>query len=123
MTETGDGQEPVGSVAEEAAKLFGALTGWAKEHGDGFSALTDELHVHLATDAPECQWCPVCRVVAAVRQTSPEVREHLTGAASSLVLALSGMLSTRPPSSDGRVEHIDLDDDADGLEDDPGGET
>jgi hypothetical protein len=66
----------------------------------------------------------VCRVVAAVRQTSPEVREHLTGAASSLVLALSGMLSTRPPSSDGRVEHIDLDDDEDDdLEDDPGGET
>lgn len=112
-----DGPEPVGSVAEEAAKLFGALSGWAREHGDGVSAMAgamagsigDDLHDHLATGAPECAWCPVCRTVAAIRQTSPEVRAHLASAASSFMLAVSGMMATHPPRSAG-VEPIDLDD-------------
>lgn len=111
MSETGDEQEPVGSVAEEAAKLLGALSGWAKEHGDGFGALSDELHAHFANDAPECTWCPVCRIIAAVRQTSPEVRAHLTSAATSVAMAVSGLMATQPPRDSG-VEHIDLDDDA-----------
>jgi hypothetical protein len=108
-----DGPEPVGSVAEEAAKLLGALSGWAREHGDGVGAMADsmagELHDHLATGSPECSWCPVCRAVATVRQTSPEVRAHLASAASSLMMAVSGMMATRPPGRDGTVEHIDLD--------------
>jgi hypothetical protein len=108
-----DGPEPVGSVAEEAAKLFGALSGWAREHGEGVGAMADsltgELHDHLATGSPECAWCPVCRTVAAVRQTSPEVRAHLASAASSLMMAVSGMMATPSPTPDGAVEHIDLD--------------
>jgi hypothetical protein len=113
-----DGPEPVGSVAEEAAKLFGALSGWAREHGEGVGAMAEsmaggmagELHDHLATGSPECGWCPVCRTVAAVRHTSPEVRAHLASAASSLMMAVSGMMATRPPTRDSAVERIDLDD-------------
>ena len=116
MSQT-DGPEPVGSVAEEAAKLLGALSGWAREHGDGVTALADsmtqELHEHLATGAPECAWCPLCRTVAAIRQTNPEVRAHLANAASSLMMAVSGMMATRPPARDGGVERIDLDDEGD----------
>jgi hypothetical protein len=116
-----DGAEPVGSGAEEAAKLFGALSGWAREHGQGASdmagsaagSMAEELHEHLSTGSAECAWGPVCRTVAAVRQTSPEVRAHLATAASSLVLALSGMLTTQPPDADASVERIDLDDEAD----------
>jgi hypothetical protein len=106
-----DDPDQVGSVAEEAAKLLGALSGWAKEHGDGLSSFADDLQDHVATGSPECSWCPVCRTVAAVRQTSPEVRAHLTAAASSLMLAVSGMMAPHPPTSDSRVERIDLDDD------------
>ena len=110
--------DPVGSVAEEAAKLFGALSGWAREQSDGvagfsagFAGLSEDLRDHLATGAPECQWCPVCRTVHAIRQTSPEVRAHLASAASSLMLAVSGMMATRPPASkDDGVEKIELDD-------------
>ena len=105
------GPEPVGSVAEEAAKLFGAFSGWAKEHGDGLTSFTDGLQEHVATGAPECAWCPVCRTVAAVRQTSPEVMAHLTTAASSLMLAVAGMMAPPQPDRDGGVERIPLDDD------------
>jgi hypothetical protein len=109
-------KEPVGSVAEEAAKLLGALSGWAREHGDGVTAMADsmshELHDHLATGSPECAWCPVCRTVATIRQASPEVRAHLASAASSLMMAVSGMMASHSAGRDGTVERIDLDDDS-----------
>jgi hypothetical protein len=111
MSEEGSGRhdDPVGSLAEEAAKLLGAVSGWAKEHGDGWSTLGDDLHEHLATGSPECTWCPICRTVSAFRQTSPEVRAHLASAASSLMMAVSGMMATRPASGAEGVERIDLD--------------
>jgi hypothetical protein len=74
-------------------------------------SLGSDLHEHLATGSASCTWCPVCRTVTAIRQTSPEVRAHLAGAASSLMLAVSGMMATTPPARDSGVERIDLDDD------------
>ena len=103
------GPEQVGSVAEEAAKLLGAFSGWAKEQGDGLSSFTEGLHDHAPSGAPECTWCPVCRTVAAVRQTSPEVIAHLSSAASSLMLAVSAMMAPPEPGRDGGVERIPLD--------------
>ncbi|MEN8706372.1 MAG: hypothetical protein ABF306_09580 [Nocardioides marinisabuli] len=160
------GPEDVGSLAEEAAKLFGALTDWAQDQaGDHLGDLGDlgdlgaagaraaqgdlgDLGAHLAglaghavdaaaqvrahlgealddnlaTGAPECRWCPVCRGVHAVRQVSPEVRAHLGAAASSLVQAAAAMMATTPPSGRGRdVETIDLDEDW--PDDEPASET
>lgn len=162
-----DDADAVGSVAEEAAKLFGAVTDWAREHGtetgqdrsdlagpaasdgaaDGSgpargaqaglgglaglaglagaaSVFAEGLRTHLgdrvATGSAECAYCPVCRTVHVFR-TNPEVRAHLTAAASSLVQAASGLLATLPPSSGtprrtarrtADVEKIDLDLDA-----------
>ena len=141
MSGTDDPDQPdeeVGSVSEEAAKLFGALSGWARDQGtdpgagspgglgERLSGLADhaaravrEVDEHLATDSPECTWCPVCRAVHAVRQTSPEVRAHLATAASSLLQAAAGMLATAvPPEACAErerrghgVERIDLDGD------------
>jgi hypothetical protein len=57
-------------------------------------------------------------VISAVRSTSPEVRQHLSSAASSLLQAAAGVLATpvpddaRRPPRDGGVEKIDLTDDA-----------
>jgi hypothetical protein len=98
------GPDQVGTVAEEAAKLLGALSGWA--HG---------VDDHLATGAAECTYCPVCRTVHALRQTSPEVRTQLATAATALLHAASGLLATAVPDPRDRpdrsgVEHIDLDD-------------
>jgi hypothetical protein len=103
--------EDVGSVAEEASKLFGALRDWAQDSGmdtsayqeaatsaaAGAAAWVQEVGEHGAAAAEECRWCPVCRVVAVVRGTSPEVRAHLAAAAGSLVQAASGMLDTQVP--------------------------
>lgn len=116
--------EGVGSLAEEAEKLFGALSGWAGQAGDGVAGgvaaaagqaaeAARGVADHVATGAPECQWCPVCRVVHAFRDTDPEVREHLATAAASFLQALAGVMATRPPADHGSrddagVEHIDV---------------
>ncbi|UDY22519.1 DUF5304 family protein [Nocardioides sp. Kera G14] len=104
----GEPQDPIGSAAEEAAKLLGALSGWAKDHGTGVSE-------HLATGAAECTYCPICRTVHVVREISPEVREHLATAAASLMQAFAGLVTAAashatPPSTRGPgVEKINLD--------------
>jgi hypothetical protein len=109
-------------MAEEAAKLFGALSGWAKEHAgeaaDGFSGLAaqaaasaQDLNEHLATGSTECTVCPICRTVHAVRQLSPEVKAHLASAATSLAQAAAAVMAAPDvPRTDAEVEHIDLDD-------------
>jgi hypothetical protein len=113
-------------------KLFGALSEWAKDHGSdlghGLSGLAShaaasarDIDEHLATGSAECTYCPICRTVHAVRQTSPEVRAHLAVAASSLMQAAAGILATAVPDQerdssargDG-IEHIDLDDGPEG---------
>lgn len=123
MTDAGDAHD-VGSLGEEAAKLLGALSGWAREHagdaGEGLSGLAaqaaasaHDLNEHLATGAAECTVCPVCRTVHAVRQLSPEVTAHLSSAMASLAQAASAIMATTHPDAaeDGEVEHIDLADD------------
>jgi hypothetical protein len=125
-----EGPEDVGSVADEAAKLFGALSEWARDHGSdlgqGLSGLAAQaatsardVNEHIATGSSECTYCPICRTVHLVRETSPEVRTHLAVAAASLMQAAAGILATAAPD-EGRaaaargdgVEHIDLDDEA-----------
>ena len=113
-----------GSVGEEAAKLLGALSDWARDHGsevgDGLDGLVShaaaslqDINDHVATGSAECAYCPICRTVHVVRQTSPEVRAHLAQAASSLLKAAAGVLATVPPPETSgrapRVERIDLD--------------
>ncbi|NHA00004.1 hypothetical protein G5V59_06715 [Nocardioides sp. W3-2-3] len=93
--------------------------------------MAHEVNEHIATGSAECRYCPVCRVVHAVRETSPEVRTHLLSAASSLLQAAAGFMETLPPppgSATGgtpghargpAVEKIDLDADDPDLGDTP----
>lgn len=121
----------IGSLAEEAAKLLAALEAWASDpadggHGvpsDGVGSPFREFDGHIATDGAECRYCPLCRVIGAMRATSPEVRRHLSTAVSSLLQAASEMLATREDGgstsrSGGGVERIDLTDDDDWEEED-----
>jgi hypothetical protein len=121
----GDGVDSVGSVGEEAAKLFAALSGWAREQGTDHAAaaagaaaaMSETMHSfneHIATGSEDCRYCPLCQVIHAVRETSPEVKAHLTVAASSLVQAVAGILATHLPNdAASSVQKIDLDDDGD----------
>ncbi|MET0999212.1 MAG: hypothetical protein ABWX73_10885 [Marmoricola sp.] len=128
---TGSGDnETVGSVGDEAAKLLGALSDWAKDQGTdykgsaagaagSFAAAVQDIGTHIATEGEDCRYCPVCKVIHAVRQTSPEVRAHLTLAASSLMHAAAGLLATNTGQHDKgpSVEKIDLETGADWDED------
>jgi hypothetical protein len=123
---SGAEDEPVGSLPEEAAKLLHALQDWAKESGAEYAGATEsaagaaasmaqQVNEHIATGGRECTYCPVCRMVAAARATSPEVRQHLSAAATSLMHAAAGLMATDVPSKaereeDQRVTRIDLDD-------------
>jgi hypothetical protein len=96
----------VGSAAEEAARLFAALEQWARDRA---TTLLDGEH--LATGSPECQVCPVCQAIGALRHVRPEAVEHMLDAAASLVAALryaAASPATDDPPPTPRVQHIDV---------------
>jgi hypothetical protein len=93
--------EQLGSAAEEAARLFAAVQDWAKARFD---------HEHLATGSVECQVCPLCQGISALRQVRPETVEHLLDATASIVAAFSSAFP-RPGTGAapaGPVQHIDV---------------
>jgi hypothetical protein len=55
-----------------------------------------------AGQAPECQTCPICSAIAALREARPEAVEHLVRAGAELLLAARALLdgggepATRP---------------------------
>lgn len=115
------GREPLGSVGEEAAKLLDALHEWARDGAGGERHGHATAGVGAGSGGVECSaWCPVCRGAQLVRQTSPEVKAHLTAAAGSLLQAAAGLLAAAqpPPGTAPGVQKIDLDlDDEDGDDD------
>ena len=96
--------QPVGSAAEEAARLLAAAEEWcAPARSTGLTA--------LATGAPECSVCPLCQAVSAVRSVKPETVEHLLDAAASLVAALrttAAHTAHRHDPDPRRVQRIDV---------------
>jgi hypothetical protein len=121
------GRPPVGSVAEEAAKLLHALQGWGEQTGAEYGEATAsaaaeaarrlrDVDDHLATGGRDCTFCPICQVISTVRGTSPEVKQHLASAATSLMQAAAALLATPVPDQPtGRhgapVEKIEVSDD------------
>ncbi len=92
----------VGSASEEAAKLLSAVQDWARTRFDSD---------HFATGSTECQVCPVCQAVAALRHVKPETVEHLLDAAASFVAALKTTVAGAPTPTGptgARVQHIDI---------------
>lgn len=79
-------KEPVGSVAEEAAKLFAVLQNAASDEPPP----ADEKHEHKL--GPDCVWCPVCQLIHRVRNTSPETIEQLSTAAAQVLGSLRSLL-------------------------------
>jgi hypothetical protein len=92
--------EPAGSLAEEAAKLFGAAEEWWRGHAP-------QVEAHAG---PECRVCPLCQALALVRTAQPEVFEHLVTAADAFASAVKAAVDAyvTPRRADVPVERIDI---------------
>lgn len=77
--------EPVGSVAEEAFKLFRALTVSPPAADDGARQGAE----HVCSTA----WCPVCQIVGFVRE-NPEAVASVTSSAADLARSVRELLDT-----------------------------
>jgi hypothetical protein len=100
--------DAVGSIGEEATKLVETICDWARRTFSEASA------AHIATGSPECEWCPLCQVVAVMRGERPEATEMLRTAGSAVIGALRAVLDAAPvtggPAEPAayRVQRIDL---------------
>ncbi|WP_332641696.1 hypothetical protein [Aeromicrobium sp.] len=83
MTESAS--EPVGSVSEEAFKLFRALSSSSAE------PKSDEPHVCTAT------WCPVCQVVGLVRD-NPDAIAQVSASAAAFAKSLRDLVDSAKPT-------------------------
>jgi hypothetical protein len=107
--------EQPGYVLDEAMKLFAALRrrvrddGPTRVHDDVWSRVTHEnAGSHFASGAPECQYCPICRTVAAARTSGPDVVAHVVDAGQSLIAAMRETVAAYERS---RPRHPGADDD------------
>ena len=84
-------KEPIGSVAEEAAKLFAVLQQAATDPG-GTTHAEELAEAHEHKLGPDCVWCPVCQLIHKVRNTSPETIEQLSAAAAQVLGSVRSLL-------------------------------
>ena len=82
MSEHGSNAEGVGSVAEEAFKLFRAMA--SQPHAD-----TDDGAGHVCTTT----WCHVCQVAGFVRD-NPEALAKVSESAAQLTRSLRELIDT-----------------------------
>lgn len=71
------------------------------ERAARYSDLFGAQHDHT----PDCAYCPICAAIATVRNTKPEVLEHLAAAARELVLA-AGMFLEEASEHIGRPDGV-----------------
>jgi hypothetical protein len=66
-------------LSDELAKLFGAVSGWARENFPPPAG---------GTAGTTCEWCPLCQFMAVLRGERPELTERVADAGSALLGAL-----------------------------------
>ena len=78
----------------------------------------DQKHEH-GVSSEACAYCPICATIAVVRNTKPEVLEHLASAARELIIAAGILLDEagevigdqarkNDPDDGGKVTRIDI---------------
>ena len=117
MSDTSSGTG-AGSFAEESARLLAALQEWAAKGRTTARGLADGLESSAEGmgHSPECAVCPICQAVRLLRNTRPEVAEHLSDAATSFLSALAAMVPGDAEAAPGRggrsrperAQHIDV---------------
>ena len=88
-----------GKAASDAGRLLAdAVHEWARARfGDTDSA-------YIATGAPECSWCPICQLIAALRGDRPDVTDKLAAAATAVVDVVGSLLNPPPGRTPGPAE-------------------
>jgi hypothetical protein len=81
-----------------------AVTGPPGDIGQEARALVEAARERVArtfpdSHAPECQWCPVCRTVAALRD--PDVADRVAGAVTAAAGTLASLLDSLTRSAPG----------------------
>jgi hypothetical protein len=116
-SDAGEQHDALGSAAEEAARLFEAMQGWAGRSSSGegvkgLGGLALGLSDRVATGSSECQLCPLCQLIGLLKTSAPEVYEHLGQASTSLMAALRAAINAHEqswaPRRSSDVEHIDI---------------
>ena len=93
-------QPPVGSAAQEAARLFATAEQWLRERTAGLPDATAAApHGPGPGGGAECAVCPLCQGIAAVRSIRPETVEHLLDATASFVAALRSTVAAGGPEA------------------------
>ncbi|GGS55140.1 hypothetical protein GCM10010156_12440 [Planobispora rosea] len=133
-------RDPIGSATEEAFKLFdalqrraarqlgknlvkGTMTGFGGAFSGGGRTGGRDVWEEAVSEEEEyiCRACPVCRAMAAQRESGGQVTDHLMQAGSELLAALKSAVDALNRPSPGKqarerdtsredtpVEHIDL---------------
>jgi hypothetical protein len=78
-------------IAAAIAAVSLAARGLGGAAGSRFGGARAEGH-GFATGSPECCVCPVCRVISAMRDPSPDLAERLATGAGDLATAVTGLL-------------------------------
>ena len=99
-------EREVGSLAEEAARLAEAL----QDRAQGSGAIAD--------GSAACRVCPLCQLIAMVRQLNPEtvdrIGDQVQGLTDSLRTLVDSLAGDRPDHRDPGVHKIRLSDDEEG---------
>ncbi len=86
--------EPVGSLADEAARFAEAIGAWGRARaataGEAYEAAPG------AEGGGSCRFCPLCQGLELLRGARPEVYAHLGDAAMSLLAAAREALGEAP---------------------------
>jgi hypothetical protein len=90
---------------------------------DARAARYSDLFASRHEHSSDCAYCPICATIAVVRNTKPEVLEHMASAARELILAFGLLLDeasevigapeakseqNAEPAQPGRVRRIDI---------------
>ena len=102
------------------SQLIDQLTGLIADAQQWVARMAEEHQV--ATGAPECLNCPICRLIGVLRGDHPELTDRAVDLASTVVTALRTMFDpaqassapktsqpSSPPAEPSRVQHIALD--------------
>jgi hypothetical protein len=82
------------------------IGGQRQDRSDVWDVATTEIPPEVG-EAPECQWCPICRAARRMRDTRPGLAGQLSGAGEAVATAVQDAISaldsllTRPGGRDG----------------------